>query len=246
MALAAGFLCMSLLFVWALHGFSLEPYGLPPIEDTRLPASIVGIARQVHHQSLGEPSFLFGERSNVGWWYYIPVALAMKSTPVELVMWVAAIVALVRGWRDATPAGIVWRLAFIVFAAAGVVNRIAFGIRYMLLLIPLGTFLAAEQWFGGARRNGRSLVVPSVAVAIQLFCLGTIAPHYLSYFNVFAGGPERGYTRLADSNVDWGQDLPALNAELATLGAKHPLLSYFGTAPLEAYDVRADRWDACA
>jgi len=30
---------------------------------------------------------------------------------------------------------------------------------------------------------------------------------------------------------------------LLRLGAKHPLLSYFGTAPIEAYGVQADRWD---
>ena len=34
-----------------------------------------------------------------------------------------------------------------------------------------------------------------------------IHPHYLSYFNALAGGPEDGYNVLIDSNVDWGQDL---------------------------------------
>jgi hypothetical protein len=77
-----------------------------------------------------------------------------------------------------------------------------------------------------------------------LFSAVSIAPHYLSYFNSLAGGPETGYARLADSNVDWGQDLPALKAELTRLGAKHPLLSYFGTAPIEAYGVEADHWDS--
>lgn len=65
----------------------------------------------------------------------------------------------------------------------------------------------------------------------------------MSYFNASAGGPERGYTRLADSNVDWGQDLPALRTELTRLGARHPLLSYFGTAPPDAYAIYADLWD---
>ncbi len=233
----------ALIFVWVLHGFAMVPYGLPPIEDMSLPASIVGIARQIHHQSLGEPAFLMGLHSSEGWWYYIPVALAMKSTPAELVVEAGALVALVVGFRNQTPSGLVWRLAFAVFAVAGIFNRIAFGIRYVLILIPLSVFLAAELWDRARNHKRRQLAVAGALVALQVFSAVSIAPHYLSYFNWFAGGPEKGYTRLADSNVDWGQDLPALKAELTRLGAKHPLLSYFGTAAPEAYGVVADRWD---
>jgi 4-amino-4-deoxy-L-arabinose transferase-like glycosyltransferase len=199
----------ALIFVWVLHGFAMAPYGLPPIEDVSLPASIVGIARQIHHQSLGEPAFLMGLHSTEG-------------------------------------CSLVWRLAFVVFAAAGIFNRIAFGIRYVLILIPLSVFLAAELWNPAGNNKRRRLVGAGALVALQLLSAVSIAPHYLSYFNWFAGGPENGYSKLADSNVDWGQDLPALKAELTRLGAKHPLLSYFGTAPPESYGVQADRWDGRA
>ena len=37
-----------------------------------------------------------------------------------------------------------------------------------------------------------------------------IRPNYLAYFNQLAGGPSQGYKHLADSSLDWGQDLPAL------------------------------------
>jgi hypothetical protein len=244
LALATGLFGAALLFVWVLHALAMVPMGLPPIEMVRLPAPIVGIARQIHHQSLGESSFLIGRHSDVGWWYYMPAALAMKGTPAELVVGAVALVALSGGWRNWTPGGLVWRIALVVFGALGIVNRIGFGIRYMLVLIPLSTFLAAEWWFGTGEHRRGQLLVPGALVALQLFSAVSIAPHYLSYFNWFAGGPEKGYSRLADSNVDWGQDLPALEAELTRLGAKHPLLSYFGTAPPEAYGIRADRWDA--
>ena len=243
LALVTGLFGAALMFVWVLHAFAMVPFGLPPIEAVSLPASIVGIARQIHHQSLGEPAFLMGRHSTVGWWYYMPVALAMKSTPAELVVEAGALVALIGGWRNPTPSGLVWRIAFVVFGVAGIVNRIAFGIRYVLVLIPLATFLAAEWWVGTGNNRRRQFIVAGALVALQLFSAVSIAPHYLSYFNWFAGGPEKGYSRLADSNVDWGQDLPALKAELTRLGARHPLLSYFGTALPEAYGVQADRWD---
>lgn len=35
----------------------------------------------------------------------------------------------------------------------------------------------------------------------------SVAPHFLSFFNLIGGGPLHGYRLLAFSNVDWGQDL---------------------------------------
>jgi len=233
----------ALLFVWILHGFAMVPFGLPPIEDVRLPASIVGIARQVHHQSLGEPSFLLGHRSTSGWWYYMPVALAMKSSPAELIVGAVALIALVMGWRASGASGLVWRIALLVFGAFALINHVDFGIRYMLVLVPLSMFLAAHWWTATVRDRRWRVGAAVAVVSLQLFSAASIAPHDLSYFNSLSGGPERGYLKLADSNVDWGQDLPALAAELKSVGATHPLLSYFGTAPPEAYDVYADRWD---
>ncbi len=241
LTLAGVLFVVALLFVWALHAFVLVPLGLPPMETARLPASIVGLARQIHHQSLGEPAFLLGRHSTTGWWYYMPAALAMKSTPAELVVEVAALAAVARGWRTATTSGRVWRIAFIVFAVLGLANHVALGVRYVIVLIPLSVFLAAEQWFTGSPRRWL-MALPAALVAIQAWSAASIAPHDLSYFNAAAGGPAKGYLRLADSNIDWGQDLPALERELSRVAAKRVLLSYFGTAPVDAYGVQADRW----
>ena len=62
----------------------------------------------------------------------------------------------------------------------------------------------------------------------------TIRPDYLAYFNQLAGGPSEGYKHLADSSLDWGQDLPALKQwldreGLQRPGASHVYLSRFGT-----------------
>ena len=242
-ALAAGFFGTALLFAWMLLAFALAPWGFPPIENVRLPASLVGIGRQLHVQMVGEPGFLLGRRAVGGWWYYEPAALAMKSTPAELVVIGAALVALLGRWRGLRPRSVVWRIAFVVFAVIGITNRIPFGVRYVLVLVPLSIFLAADWWFERGDTGGRQALVAGALVAAQLVSAVSIGPHYLSYFNRFAGGADQGYLRLADSNVDWGQDLPALKVELARLGAKRALLSYFGTAPVDAYGVEADRWD---
>jgi hypothetical protein len=71
-----------------------------------------------------------------------------------------------------------------------------------------------------------------------------IRPNYLAYFNQLAGGPAEGYKHLADSSLDWGQDLPALKAWLDREGLQQPgaspvYLSYFGTARPEYYGIQA-------
>ena len=71
-----------------------------------------------------------------------------------------------------------------------------------------------------------------------------IHPNYLAYFNQLAGGPSQGYKHLADSSLDWGQDLPLLkrwldNEGLQQPGASSVYLSYFGTARPEYYRIQA-------
>jgi len=92
---------------------------------------------------------------------------------------------------------------------------------------------------------GKALGVATVALLV--WHVGeslTIKPDYLAYFNQLAGGPSQGYRHLADSSLDWGQDLPSLKtwldrAGLQRDGAEEVYLSYFGTARPESYGIKA-------
>jgi hypothetical protein len=53
-----------------------------------------------------------------------------------------------------------------------------------------------------------------------------------------AGGPSNGDKVLVDSNLDWGQDLPALKTWMDRNGIDRVNLSYFGTALPGVYGVR--------
>jgi hypothetical protein len=69
-----------------------------------------------------------------------------------------------------------------------------------------------------------------------LLATATAYPHFISFFNV-AARPERLWL-LGDSNLDWGQDLPAL----ARWQREHPkerlYLCYFGNADPSFYGIR--------
>ena len=69
-------------------------------------------------------------------------------------------------------------------------------------------------------------------------------PHHLSYLNRAAGGSERGPHVFDESNIDWGQDLPALAAWQREHLPDEPLrMLYFGSADPAAYGVRAVGFD---
>jgi hypothetical protein len=95
------------------------------------------------------------------------------------------------------------------------------------------------------RRPGRVMAIATVAVLIWHVAESiTIRPDYLAYFNQLAGGPSQGYKHLADSSLDWGQDLPALKQWLDREGLQQPgagnvYLSYFGTARPDYYGIQA-------
>jgi len=51
------------------------------------------------------------------------------------------------------------------------------------------------------------------------------------------GGARGGWRHLVDSNLDWGQDLPALRDWVDAHGGTPVYLAYFGTADPKAYGI---------
>jgi hypothetical protein len=119
--------------------------------------------------------------------------------------------------------------------------RIDLGHRYLIALYPLLIVVGVDRLFVRlAHRPLWAAVTALVLLAMQAASNAAIAPHFLAYFNAGSGGPARGWTRLVDSNVDWGQDLPALREALASRRSRGPVaLIYFGTALPEAYGISA-------
>jgi hypothetical protein len=256
---------------WALYGFGLAPrFGLagthvtipviiPMVADLlpngeaimeavrRLgpPLAIDTFVGQMDHASEGHAAFLMGRHSSHGWWWFFPAAIALKSTPAELVMIGLVVVLAGRGgtWRD--PARRLWLVSIAIMLGLGIASALNIGHRYMLLIYPLVVLLAADRLGEEAtRRPARVAVVGVWLLAWQAVSAAGIAPHYLGYFNGICGGPSQGYRYLVDSSLDWGQDLPSLRRELEGRGYRKVALCYFGTAKPSAYGLRSMDWMA--
>ncbi|MDH3282477.1 MAG: glycosyltransferase family 39 protein [Gammaproteobacteria bacterium] len=188
----------------------------------------------------GNSIYFFGNLSREGWWYVMPAAFLIK-TPIALLAMVGAAAAMsIRS--GAVKAG-EWILVLLVLYVLGLfayLKSVSVGLRYILIVYPCLHVIAGGIVRDGVHLGRRKMLV--VTMLIAWVVLGTVRayPDYLPYFNEFIGGPKNGHKYLADSFVDWGQDLPALKAYMDEKGIDRIRLAYFGSGDANHYGINYD------
>lgn len=196
---------------------------------------LVGIRAQLAHQGHGHPAFLLGEISRAGWASYFPLALLMKLPPLTLLLALGSLLWFRRGAALGTALPLVL-LPALGFFASLLFARINIGVRYALPLWPLLIVLGARVATLPLPKWSRAVV--ALGLAHHLVAAWRIAPHDLAFFSDLVGGPSRGKRYLADSNLDWGQDVSTLGRWLAAREPPRRLyLAYFGSADPHAWGV---------
>jgi len=189
--------------------------------------------------TLVRSSFLLGEVSPTGWWYYFPVAMLVKTPLATLLASAfAALVALLARLRRRAAEGRLdgWTLACLVlppgiYGAVALATNLNLGLRHVLPLYPFAFIglgvVAAGLW---ERRRALALAFGGCLALGNGWAAARTWPDYLAYFPATTRAWRSPLELLSDSNLDWGQDLPAL----AEWRAQHPegtlYLCYFGTA----------------
>jgi hypothetical protein len=212
-------------------------YGLVPRPDRFL----AGIFRIYPDVDETYAFYFWGRVSESPRWYYALASFALK-TPLPTL----ALLALA-GARALRSTGRRERELFLLLPPAVIFAASCFdatnpGVRRVLPAVPFLLLFAAH-----AVHRARPLAL--VLACALLLGSGLAAlrahPHHLSYLNAIAGGPERGPFVLDESNIDWGQDLPALAAWQREHQRADETLSlyYFGSAEPSAYGVRSERFD---
>jgi len=171
------------------------------------------------HDQYGHDSFLFGQYSKTGWWYYFPAAMLIK-VPVPLLigsttllLWAAA-----KFYQQLTTLkkqklfniqlkpNHIFIIVPAFFVLLSMKSSINLGIRHILILFPfiyLGLGILAQKTI----KSQSKILAPVILLVVwYIYSSISIYPHYLEYFNEIAGGPENGYKYLLDSNLSWAQD----------------------------------------
>lgn len=241
---------LSVIVLWSFYRFRYEPVAGPPtaslapllgaVRGRSKAAAIVLAARghllpEAYLEGLAyffttdtRPTVLLGRRYSHGVWFYFPTVLVIKSTLGFLLLLALAPFALLRSRERRRE--ILWMLIpATVFLAASMTSNLNIGVRHILPVYPFLCVLAAAGAWALAKKHRAWGIAVSGLVLIHAASSLRAFPNYLSYSNELWGGPSKTYRVLTDSNVDWGQGLPAVKRYLETHAATPCWFAYFGS-----------------
>ena len=199
----------------------------------------------------GYPVYLNGQIRGTGWWYYYPYAFLVKTPPATLFILATSLACLLIGirgrnaWQEETATLVV---PLFMILAMTFLTDINIGLRYILPALPYlyigcGRILPAltSRW---PKYNFLILITVIALLAGSGLSTARVAPHFLAYFNLAAGGPDQADLHLIDSNLDWGQDLTGLKKWLDSNAPGQPVgIAYFGQINPDIFRLRGEAID---
>jgi len=218
--------------IWAGYGFqvgTLKGYTIPAR------AYLTGLQALTRMVENGKESFLLGSSSESGWWYYFPIAFAVKTPLPTLLLIVSSLVFVYR--RRTWWSGLPFVIPVTLYFGASMLSNFNIGYRHLLPVLPLIFIfvgqLACVEWKPSQKRAW------AICIAVVWLVVGSrlTHPHYLTFFNELVGGPAGGSKVLLDSNLNWGQELIELKDYLVRENIPSVKLSYLGTADPGAYGI---------
>ena len=207
-------------------------YGIP----VPLRSFLLGVVGVLKHGGEGASTFFMGKWSTAGHPMYYLAAILIK-TPVPTLLLLLAGLAIMPLDKKTRSLSAYLGGVTLLFVATASRSNLQLGLRYILPVYPFIFIIcavAADRCFSSGKK------VKAAAAVALLWLLAVnirIWPDYLSYFNYFGGGPENGYNYLRDSNIDWGQDLPALKGYMDSEGIGTINLSYWGEGDPSLYGI---------
>jgi hypothetical protein len=216
------------LVIWAAFRFSYGPLNFAHL-SLPAPRFFDGLNMVREHNSDGHSSYILGERHHFGVWYFFPVTLAVK-TPLAMLVLLAWTLAIAWGKRLKIAAPVAYAAVILAIAMS---SRINIGVRHVLPLYASFAVIAgvgAAEILRGAKR-------PAIALVCALFAWqivsGALAhPDYLSYTNEITRGRPENF--VAESDLDWGQDMHKVGDFLKRAGATEVSFTPYNVTYLQA------------
>ena len=197
-----GVVCfLSLVVVWAIYAFEWGPYrfiGQSLKSWNQFSGPLATFLAGIEQISLvsggGRPSFLLGQFSSSGWWYYFPITFAVKTPLAVIILVLIAAVLLI--FKKRTRARAIYLLVPpVVFFLISMQSTLNIGYRHLLPVLPflyvLASGVTAIRGVAGVAKSSRDYVLRGallIALISVLFIDIILHPHYLGYFNALVGG----------------------------------------------------------
>ncbi|HLM56736.1 MAG TPA: phospholipid carrier-dependent glycosyltransferase, partial [Pyrinomonadaceae bacterium] len=194
---------------------------------------VLGVVWQAWHGHIGHTAGFLGMQSTKGWWYYFPVAFALKTTlPILLLSLAALGWAAYRYFKTREGRHLFVLVPFALYTAFVMLSTINIGVRYYLPAYPflfIGGGALLDRLLRRGRRRGLALACVVAVLGLAAFEAARAFPDYMTYMNQLASGrPHWWY--LSDSNVEWGDDLQELAEFLRGRGETSVSVALLGNA----------------
>lgn len=199
------------------------------------------------HALGGHGSFLLGHNSNIGWWYYFPMAILFK-TPISIFILLALSIIYAKKLRvkdlpdDQASRFDEWLLILppLIFLAFAMYSKADLGVRHILPIFPfIFVYIAKSINILDFTKSIWLKIIIIFSIVWYLASALISFPNYLAYFNEFAGGPKNGHKILTDSNLDWGQDIYRIKNYIAdnNVNVSYLVYPWDGQLSLYYYDL---------
>jgi dolichyl-phosphate-mannose-protein mannosyltransferase len=206
------------------------------------------------------PTYLLGHSYPHGVWFYFPVIFALKSQLAFLLLLVVAALsakmAKRKGAEGATSlvskrTELHWRciwVSLVVYVIACMLNRLDISIRHFTIAIALVILLLAPlpQALRSLRVSAPRISLCGTLATVLLVLVSLTAavrsyPFYMSYINSLGMG-KPGYMLVNDSNLDWDQSFPEVEAFARQNKLTSLLFDQYGVRE-EIYVPQAQPWN---
>jgi hypothetical protein len=130
----------------------------------------------------------------------------------------------------------------VLYSLVLITTRLNIGYRHAFPLLYVSCIFAAYPFHLAIKQSrAKYVVLFLVALSGVVTIAATSREHYISYTNLIGGGAEKGYLKLTDSSIDWGQDVPAVARFIEEKRKENPdadiYLAAHGTSWLPLYGI---------
>lgn len=182
---------------------------------------LFGLYQVAIHNRNGHLASVLGRYGYQGWWYYFPVAFALKTTvPFLLTSVAAAGWALRRLFRGREWCLLALLAPIAIYSLPAMTGRINIGVRHLLPVFPFLFILSGallDRLLRAARGRRPAIITVTLLLCWAGFEAARAYPHYIPYMNQLAWRRPHWYY-LTDSNVEWGDDVRELALYLRARG----------------------------
>ncbi|MEK7097695.1 MAG: hypothetical protein AAB906_02515, partial [Patescibacteria group bacterium] len=229
------------MIIWSSDKPLLRPYAQYALGVLMVGTRTVG----------GNTTYFLGEVSRSSWRQYFPIVYLIKEPLAIHILNLMALIIILYGAVKLKPsfnrkklkAMLLWvkkyfaqiiSFSFIIFYfGVSIAGNLNIGIRHIIPTFPFIFLLTSDiitRHLAKYSLRKHLAVYLAVRILIGWYIISSLAqyPYYISYFNNLVGGSANGYKYVADSNLDWGQDLKRLAVFVDKNHIDKIRLNYFG------------------